>query len=134
MSNEHTKRLEMTKWLTDRQNGYTGRPTWLEYIEKRTKWQTGLGIRLTSHPCRQIEVLFGKMDRLRATVVNFNFYQNWLSGFREVKRKECHIPRKVLMVWLSPFPNSPWARKWINHWSLWRTAIATPDLRLPSQP
>ena len=28
----------------------------------------------------------------------------------------------------------PWARGWINHWSLWRMASATPDLRLPSQP
>jgi len=27
-----------------------------------------------------------------------------------------------------------WAHKWINHWSLWRMASATPDLRLPSQP
>ena len=27
----------------------------------------------------------------------------------------------------------PWARRWINHWSLWRMASATPDLRLPSQ-
>jgi len=28
----------------------------------------------------------------------------------------------------------PWARRWINHLSLWRMASATPDLRLPSQP
>ena len=28
----------------------------------------------------------------------------------------------------------PWARRRINHWSLWRMASATPDLRLPSQP
>ena len=28
----------------------------------------------------------------------------------------------------------PWACSWINHWSLWRMASATPDLRLPSQP
>ena len=28
----------------------------------------------------------------------------------------------------------PWTRRWINHWSLWRMASATPDLRLPSQP
>ena len=27
-----------------------------------------------------------------------------------------------------------WARSWINYWSLWRMASATPDLRLPSQP
>ena len=25
-------------------------------------------------------------------------------------------------------------RKWIDHWSMWRMASATPDLRLPSQP
>jgi len=29
---------------------------------------------------------------------------------------------------------SHWARRWIKHWSLWRMATATPDLRLPSQP
>ena len=29
---------------------------------------------------------------------------------------------------------SLWARRWINHWSLWRMASARPDLRLPSQP
>jgi len=28
----------------------------------------------------------------------------------------------------------PWARRRINHWSMWRMASATPDLRLPSQP
>ena len=28
----------------------------------------------------------------------------------------------------------PWASRWIDHWSLWRMASATPDLRLPSQP
>jgi len=27
-----------------------------------------------------------------------------------------------------------WARRWINHWSLWRMASLTSDLRLPSQP
>ena len=34
----------------------------------------------------------------------------------------------------SPFLR-PWARRWMKkHWSLWRKASATPDLRLPSQP
>jgi len=28
----------------------------------------------------------------------------------------------------------PWTLRWINHWSLWRMASATPNLRLPSQP
>jgi len=27
-----------------------------------------------------------------------------------------------------------WARRWINYWSQWRMASATPDLWLPSQP
>ena len=27
-----------------------------------------------------------------------------------------------------------WARRWINHYCLWRMASAMPDLRLPSQP
>ena len=33
----------------------------------------------------------------------------------------------------SPFLR-PQIRRWINHWSLWRMASETPDLRLPSQP
>jgi len=33
----------------------------------------------------------------------------------------------------SPF-DRPWARRWINQWSLCCMASATPDLRLPSQP
>ena len=33
----------------------------------------------------------------------------------------------------SPFLR-PWARRWVNHWSLWRMASATTDLRLPSEP
>jgi len=28
---------------------------------------------------------------------------------------------------------SHWARRWINHWSLWHMTSETPDLRLPSQ-
>ena len=28
----------------------------------------------------------------------------------------------------------PWARRPVNHWSLWRMASATPDLRLPPEP
>ena len=28
---------------------------------------------------------------------------------------------------------SPWACRWINHWSLWCMASETPDLRFPSQ-
>jgi len=27
-----------------------------------------------------------------------------------------------------------WARRWMNHYCLWRMASATPDLRLPYQP
>jgi len=33
----------------------------------------------------------------------------------------------------SPFLRQ-WAHGWINHWSLWCMASATPDLRLPPQP
>ena len=46
----------------------------------------------------------------------------------------CHAPWGVQAgCSSSPFLR-PWARRWINHWSLWRMATATPDLRLPSQP
>ena len=44
-----------------------------------------------------------------------------------------HIPQESvggMLICLSRL----WARRWINHWSLWRMASATPDLRLPSQP
>jgi len=27
----------------------------------------------------------------------------------------------------------PWVRRWMNHWSLWRTASAMPNLRSPSR-
>jgi len=33
-----------------------------------------------------------------------------------------------------PFLGREPVYRWINHWSLWRVASATPDLRLPSQP
>jgi len=36
-------------------------------------------------------------------------------------------------VWQTP-TSSPLGCDWINHWSLWRMASATPDLRLPPQP
>ena len=37
--------------------------------------------------------------------------------------------RRRVLICLS----RPWARRWINHLSLWRMASATPDLWLPSQ-
>jgi len=46
--------------------------------------------------------------------------------------KEYHIPWRVLLGCLSALLR-PWARRWINHLSLWRMASATPDLHLPSQ-
>ena len=45
----------------------------------------------------------------------------------------CHVLWGVWAGCSSPLLR-PWARRWINHWSLWRMARATPDLRLPSQP
>jgi len=48
------------------------------------------------------------------------------------KAKVCHTPRRVWEGCSSPFLR-PWARRWINHWSLWRMVSATPDLWLPSQ-
>ena len=44
----------------------------------------------------------------------------------------CDIQR--WRVECSPRFVRPWARRWIDHWSLWRMASATPDLRLPFQP
>ena len=49
-----------------------------------------------------------------------------------VKGKEYHTPWAVLMGCSSPLLR-PWARRWINHLSLWRMARATPNLQLPSQ-
>ena len=46
--------------------------------------------------------------------------------------KEYHIPWRVLLGCLSALLR-PWARRLINHLSLWRMASATLDLRLPSQ-
>ena len=54
------------------------------------------------------------------------------SDVKTCVKKKCHRVRTVGGV-TSPFLR-PWARRWINHWSLWRMASATPDLRLPSQP
>ena len=34
----------------------------------------------------------------------------------------------------SSLSHSRWARRWINHWSLWHMASASPDIWLPSQP
>ena len=48
------------------------------------------------------------------------------------KAKVCNPPRRVWEGCSSPFLR-PWARRWINHWSLWRMVSATPDLWLPSQ-
>jgi len=42
--------------------------------------------------------------------------------------------RKASVCGLSVRSVGSWARRWINHWSLWRMVSATPDLRLPSQP
>jgi len=48
------------------------------------------------------------------------------------KGNEYRTPWGVLVGCSSPLLR-PWARRWINHSSLWRMASATPDLRLPSQ-
>ena len=61
------------------------------------------------------------------------FWLSALSLFRRAyksKRKEYHTA--VLVACSSPLLR-PWARRWINHSSLWRMASATPHLRLPSQ-
>jgi len=49
------------------------------------------------------------------------------------KGKEFHTQWGVLAGCSSPLLRT-WARRWINHSSLWCMASATPDLRLPSQP
>jgi len=52
----------------------------------------------------------------------------------QVKSKVCSIPVLTIGggVHLPSLGLEP--RSWTNHWSLWRMATATPDLRLPSQP
>jgi len=58
-----------------------------------------------------------------------------------VPHEECRPPPTLLMGYdtlpfasLLPFAHfsntgrGPWARRWINHWSLWRMASATPDV------
>jgi len=46
--------------------------------------------------------------------------------------KDCHIyPYEVQVRCSFPFFR-PWARRWMIHWNLWRTASATRYLRLPS--
>jgi len=44
-----------------------------------------------------------------------------------------HTPQDSIGGVLISLPR-PWARRWINHLSLWCMASVTPDLRLPSQP
>ena len=46
--------------------------------------------------------------------------------------KVCHTSRVVLVGWSHPFLRL-WARRWINHSSLWRMASVMTDLWLPSQ-
>jgi len=44
--------------------------------------------------------------------------------------KEYHTHEEC---WWGAYLPRPWARRWINHFCLWRMASAMPDLRLPSQ-
>jgi len=51
----------------------------------------------------------------------------------KVKVKEGHTPKERRRG--AHLPDiGRWARRWIDHYCLWRMASATPDLRLPSQP
>ena len=47
--------------------------------------------------------------------------------------QQVNVKCAVYAGFSSPFLR-PWAHRWITHWSLWRMASVTPDLRLPSQP
>ena len=49
-----------------------------------------------------------------------------------IKVKEGHTPKERKRGAHLPFIGR-WARRWINHYCLWRMTSATPDLRLPSQ-
>jgi len=50
-----------------------------------------------------------------------------------VKVKEGHTPMERRRGAHLPYIGR-WARRWANHYCLWRMASCTPDLRLPSQP
>ena len=73
---------------------------------------------------------------------SFNFTQNvnlfnlFLVMIKKVKKvKEGHTPKERRRVAHANLPHIDCrARRWINHYCLWRMANATPDLRLPSQP
>ena len=51
----------------------------------------------------------------------------------KVKVKEAHTPKECRRGAHLSYTGH-WARRWINHYCLWRMASTTPDLRLPSQP
>jgi len=61
--------------------------------------------------------------------------KHWLKwGEREGRKPEnplqcLHNPHESPRLFLKP-----WAHRWINHFSLWRTTIVMPDLWLPTQP
>jgi len=44
-----------------------------------------------------------------------------------IQHEECRWGANLLFL-------RPWARRWINHWSLWCMASAMQDLQLPPQP
>jgi len=64
------------------------------------------------------------------------FVLTWLYSaprvlFGAVLKVKVNGPYTTRLISLS----RPWAHRWINHWSLWRMASVTPDLRrLPSKP
>ena len=74
---------------------------------------------VSSAPIINVPTQFNSNSRAHCTIV------------RQVKRsyslEECRRGAHLPLV-------SHWARRWINHWRLWRMVSVTPDLRLPSQP
>jgi len=73
----------------------------------------------------------------RATLIPLNVcVHNWsvISFlYKKLKVKEGHIPKERRRGTHLPFIGR-FTRRWIYHCCLWRTASATPNLRLPSQP
>jgi len=63
---------------------------------------------------------------------NFRYIATFLAVSADLKKVKVPYPIKMLMECSSSLL-WPWACRWINHWSLWRMASATADLRLPSQ-
>jgi len=82
----------------------------------------------TSSICRHCQ-----QAGLNAKLLDTDHQRNLRHLAYNVKVKEGHTAKERRQGAHLPFIGR-WARRWINHYCLWRMARATPNLRLPSQP